>query len=55
MAKRKTSQASKDLKAQRGADRAARIASGVKQRPVTFPDRRAKARKAACRGRVTPE
>ena len=51
--KTKASQAVTDAKAAKAAARRSDLAAGIRRRPVTFPNRKAKARKAACRGRVT--
>lgn len=54
--RRKTSTPATRLAAVRGIQRQARIDAGVREpRAARFPDRRAAARRGACRGRVTGE
>jgi len=57
MSKRRTTPTTADrLTAVRGLQRQARIDAGVREpRAARFPDRRAVARRKACRGRVTGE
>jgi len=57
MSKRRTTPTTADrLTAVRGLQRQARIDAGAREpRAARFPDRRAVARRKACRGRVTGE